>query len=276
MENESTAPTLKNLIAALVGFQSELKNPIKDTANPFFKSRYADLAGIWEACRPGMAKHGLALVQSPSVEGHQVTVTGTLYHISGESIVSVLKAETKDALPQSIGSAVTYLRRYQMSAILGVAAEDDDGAAASGTGEKPKTLAQQKGPFSHGIPLAQHQAEERSKNAAKEPAKEPAEGQAAPLTGQQDLGTFGTVILGGKVGAKGPVNPANGLPTHTLYLINTEAHGELATFSSSVYEAAGRAKISGEKVYVTCEPGKKGPVITAIQMADGSSTEDAH
>lgn len=132
MENE-----VKNLVAALCKFQAELQNPKKDTANPFFKSKYTDLAGVWDACRPGMAKHSLCLVQSPSVEGNQVIITGTLYHASGEFISSTLKATAKDGMPQSIGSAITYLRRYQMCAMLGVASEDDDGQAAS----KPKAQA---------------------------------------------------------------------------------------------------------------------------------------
>lgn len=163
MDNEQS---LKNIIGALVAFQGALVPPKKETDNPFFKSKYADLAGVWESCRPLMMANGLALVQSPSTAGNVVTVTGTLYHTSGESITSILSGTAKDTTPQAIGSAITYFRRYQMCAVLGVAAEDDDGAAASGTDTnwpKAKTQAQIKGPFSHGIPKAQFDAEQAEK-----------------------------------------------------------------------------------------------------------------
>lgn len=256
---EQEQQSIKNIVAALVAFQGALTPPKKDTDNPYFKSKYADLAGVWESCRPLMLANGLALVQAPSTEGNIVTVKGTLYHVSGESISSVLTASAKDSLPQSIGSAITYLRRYQMCSMLGVAAEDDDGAAATGTDTqgKPKSAGQLKGPFSHGIPMAQHLAEQEAKKAAtaSEPAKD----------AQQDIGSFEDTIIGGKIAQKGPLLP-DGKPQWTLYAIQTANHGEIKSFSHTVYQVAADVKKSGETVVIHCQPSAKGPVIEEIEI----------
>jgi hypothetical protein len=112
--------------------QSEIEGAIKDSANPFFKSKYADLASVWEACRKALTKNGIAVVQSPSADGAKVSVTTLLCHESGEWVSGVLTATAKDDSPQSLGSCVTYLRRYGLAALAGVAPEDDDGEAAQG------------------------------------------------------------------------------------------------------------------------------------------------
>lgn len=258
MEQEIIQTPIKNLISALVAFQGSLVPPKKETDNPYFKSKYADLAGVWESCRPLLLANGLALVQSPSTNGNIVTVTGTLYHTSGESITSVLSGTAKDTSPQAIGSAITYFRRYQMCAVLGVAAEDDDGAAASGTTEKPKSLAQQKGPFSHGIPMAQHLAEQEAKKAVT--------ATETPNTAtQQDLGSFDDFVTGGKIAQKGPLMP-DGKPQWVLYAIQTANHGEIKSFSHTVYQVAADVKKSGELVTVHCQPSAKGPVIEEIEI----------
>jgi hypothetical protein len=146
-----------------------------------------------------------------------------------------------------------------MCAVLGIAPEDDDGAAASGTDTpgKPKTLAQQKGPFSHGIPMAQHLAEQEAKKAAA--ATETAQNS------QQDIGSFDDFITGGKIAQKGPLLP-DGKPQWTLYAIQTANHGEIKSFSHTVYEVAADAKKSGELVTVHCQPSAKGPVIEDIEI----------
>lgn len=257
METETNQSSLKNIIAAICAFQGELVPPKKETDNPYFKSRYADLAGVWESCRVLLNKNGLALFQSPTTDGNVVTVTGTLYHLSGESLSSVLTATAKDSLPQSIGSAITYLRRYQMCSMLGVAAEDDDGAAASGTDTvgKVKTAAQEKGPFSHAKPFDQFKAE-KSESATPEGEK----------PSQQDLGSFKDFITAGSIAKVGPVSDKTKLPAWTLYRINTEGHGVISTFSKTVYEEAGKAKGTGKPVMIHCEPGKDGPIIGSIEQ----------
>lgn len=122
--------SLASLAKALSAFQAEMKNVTKDGKNPFFKSKYATLDGIWDAARPVLAKHKLALTQFPTGECELESI---LVHESGEFISSTMKMEPKDKTPQGQGSAITYARRYAMSAILGIATEeDDDGNVATG------------------------------------------------------------------------------------------------------------------------------------------------
>lgn len=134
---------LNEIAAALSKAQGEMEGAKKDAANPFFKSKYADLASVWDACREPLAKNSLAVTQGVSAEGNRVTVTTMLMHSSGQWVKSTLTAHAADDKPQSIGSCTTYNRRYGLSAIVGIAPEDDDGNAASGTTEPKK---QQKRP----------------------------------------------------------------------------------------------------------------------------------
>ena len=131
MENEIT-PKMQ-LIRALIKVQGAIKNPKKDTDNPYFKSKYADLASTWDSVRDILAKNDLAFVQMPTVDGNKVSIEGIIMHGGGESISSTISGTAKDGLPQSIGSCITYLRRYQMGPMLGICSEiDDDGNIASG------------------------------------------------------------------------------------------------------------------------------------------------
>lgn len=116
---------------ALVGFQADMENVTKDAVNPFFKSKYATLENILTAAKPHLAKHGLAVVQLP--DGDQLRTI--IVHESGQSIEASATLHIKDQTPQAQGSAITYMRRYALSAALGIATEeDDDGNEAS----KPK------------------------------------------------------------------------------------------------------------------------------------------
>ena len=131
------------LATAMVAVQAELKNPKKDqTADIPTKSggkysySYADLAGVLDSCRETMTKHGLAIFQPVAVERNAVTVSTLLAHKSGQWICSDLTLASNDATPQGIGSAITYARRYGLTAMVGIAAEDDDGAGASRGNQK--------------------------------------------------------------------------------------------------------------------------------------------
>ena len=130
--------SIKELATALAKFQSEVKDPAKDSDNPFFKSKYVELDGLLAAVRPVLSKNGLSFIQSPGGDGQNITITTLLMHSSGEWIEFeplTLKAAKTD--PQGAGSAITYARRYALSAILGVAWDaDDDGNKASLSGQK--------------------------------------------------------------------------------------------------------------------------------------------
>lgn len=125
---------LNELAAALAKAQAEMKGALKDSTNPHFNSRYAGLDSTWEACRPALTAHGLSVVQAPSASGSSVGLTTLLLHTSGQWIRSTLDMTARDASPQAIGSCITYARRYGLSAMAGIAPEDDDGNAAQGAG----------------------------------------------------------------------------------------------------------------------------------------------
>jgi hypothetical protein len=134
--------SISNLAQALCLFQGEVTNPKNTASNPFFKSEYAPLSEIINTTKSLLAKHGLSVLQSPSGDGEHIIVTTLLMHSSGEWIEGeplVLKADKITA--QGAGSAITYGRRYGLSAILGIASEDDDdGNHATGNEDKTENL----------------------------------------------------------------------------------------------------------------------------------------
>ncbi len=125
---------------AMAEFQAEVKDPVKGAKNPYFDSQYVDLGSLLDATRPALTKHGLSIMQFPTVNERAVSITTLVMHKSGEWIESdpfTLTAVKPD--PQSIGSAVTYGRRYALSSILGIAWDaDDDGNIASNRNEQDK------------------------------------------------------------------------------------------------------------------------------------------
>lgn len=126
-----TSCDIGSLVAALAKAQGSITGALKDSANPFFKSKYADLASCWDACRDALSSNEIAVVQGTSADDTGVTVTTTLAHSSGQWMRSSLRMVPKDSSPQGIGSAVTYGRRYGLTAMVGIAQIDDDGNAAS-------------------------------------------------------------------------------------------------------------------------------------------------
>lgn len=131
-ETFSSSPTLGKLADALAKAQGAILGAKKDASNPFFHSKYADLAAVWEACRAPLSANGLAVIQLPGRNGAGLYVDTILTHAEGEWISSRLYMTPVQDSPQGIGSAITYARRYGLQAIVGIAPEDDDGNAASG------------------------------------------------------------------------------------------------------------------------------------------------
>ena len=122
---------INELSTALSKAQGLIEGAKKDAANPFFKSKYADLASVWDACRAALAVNGLAVIQSPAAEGTRVSVDTLLTHSSGQWVAGTVSVTAREDSPQAIGSAITYLRRYALQSFVGVAPEDDDANAAS-------------------------------------------------------------------------------------------------------------------------------------------------
>ena len=122
------------LAAALSKAQSEMKGAEKKSINPFFNSGYADLYTVIESSFPHLTKHGLSVIQGNESNPGEFFVTTMLLHESGQWIRSKLKMPIEKATAQSIGSTITYGRRYGLSAITGIAQYDDDGNAVSSKG----------------------------------------------------------------------------------------------------------------------------------------------
>lgn len=126
-----------SLAAALAKAQGAMTPALKDAANPFFKSKYADLSSVWEAARKPLSTNELAVIQTTNGDSEVVTVITTLIHSSGQWVRGTLKMRPVKNDPQGIGSCLTYARRYALSAIVGICPDDDDGEAATRR-EKPE------------------------------------------------------------------------------------------------------------------------------------------
>ncbi len=127
-----------DIAEALAQAREEFKPVKKDRTNPFYKSKYADLEGVIAATAPALAKQGIVVIQSPSTTERTVMVTTLLAHSSGqwfESDLTLPADQDNKFNAQTVGSAITYTRRYALLGMLNVSAEDDDdGNAAVGGG----------------------------------------------------------------------------------------------------------------------------------------------
>ncbi len=132
----TTSDVITELAAALSKAQAEMRGASKDAENPHFRSKYADLASVWDACRGPLTKHGLSVLQSPRFtalgETWVVEVETRLLHSSGQWMADTISVPVSKVDAQGVGSAVTYARRYALAAFAGVAPEDDDANAAVG------------------------------------------------------------------------------------------------------------------------------------------------
>jgi hypothetical protein len=117
--------------AALVAACGELQNVVADAVNPHFKSQYASLPAILDTVRPVLAKHGLAVVQLPVTRSDGIGVETTILHETGQYISGVLTVHPQKDDPQGAGGAITYCRRYALTAALGIGQDDDDANAVS-------------------------------------------------------------------------------------------------------------------------------------------------
>jgi len=138
---------VNEIIKALNQANVEISNPKNTAENPFFKSKYAPLGDILNMLRPILRFHGLVIIQNVSTDERFVSIETGLYHVSGQYIISdKLQMSAEKATAQGQGSAITYGRRYQVSAFLNIASEDDDDANhVSDNKKEPKKEEKQKG-----------------------------------------------------------------------------------------------------------------------------------
>lgn len=130
--------SIAKLAEALSKAQGEMKPAAKDSENPHFRSKYADLASCWDAARGPLTANGLSVVQTCDIpeQGQGVIVETTVAHLSGEFITGRMFVPVAKYDAQGIGSALTYGRRYGFCAAIGmVADDDDDGNEAVGKGK---------------------------------------------------------------------------------------------------------------------------------------------
>ena len=136
------SPSIAQLAAALSGAQGEIGEifktktaQVKTKTGGEYSYSYADLSSVLSVVRPTLGKHGLAFSQGFETAERGLTLTTTLMHSSGEWLSSTLSMPVGDSTPQAYGSVMTYARRYALTALVGVAAEDDDGQAGKGETE---------------------------------------------------------------------------------------------------------------------------------------------
>jgi len=120
---------MKNIYKALADFQQEVPVILKDTSGYGYK--YADLPAIFEVINPLMKKHGMGFYQSVDLEG----INTVVFHVESGELVSSLTA-----IPQGVqlkgmndfqvlGSAITYIKRYALSSLLGLVTDKDTDAS---------------------------------------------------------------------------------------------------------------------------------------------------
>lgn len=151
MENFKQSESIVNIAKAMIDFNSKVGTIKKDGMNPHFKSKFATLESIISGIKKPLQESKLSYVQMPSGENCLVTI---LMHETGEFMQSSVKMEPKTNDPQGQGSAITYMRRYSLSAMLGLATEDDDdGNAATKPGKPTGSAAAPEKPGANVDPL---------------------------------------------------------------------------------------------------------------------------
>ena len=126
-----------NFAMAFIKAQSEMVNASKDSNNPHFKSKYADLTSVRDACVPFLNKHGIAVLQPILQLENKQYIKTILMHESGEEYSCLTEIICNQNTAQAHGSGITYARRYGLQSLVCIGAEDDDGNEAS-KGEKAK------------------------------------------------------------------------------------------------------------------------------------------
>jgi hypothetical protein len=127
-----TSDSIDKIMPALVAIQAELEAVAIDSNNPHFKSRYASLSSVIDTARPVCTKHGVAILQFPRTDGDMVGVTTRLIHTSGQWVAGSASVRLTKGGPQDVGSIVTYMRRYTLTAMLCLSQDDDDDGGNAG------------------------------------------------------------------------------------------------------------------------------------------------
>lgn len=131
IDAEGARPAHGGIAAALAAAQAEMGKALKQSNNPHFRSKYADLGNVADACLPALNRHGIAVIQPIGEDDGGRYVETRLIHASGESLSCRAPLIVQKNDMQGLGSAITYARRYGLMCMAGIAPEDDDGNAAA-------------------------------------------------------------------------------------------------------------------------------------------------
>lgn len=142
----NTSESITKVAPALLKAQKDMLPLIKDSDNPFFNSKYADLKAVTNACYPALQANGIAVLQSARKSDGCLDIITRLQHESGEWVETSCSMGSAKADSHGVASAITYGRRYGLMAAVGIAPEDDDGNAASVKHESTKPASDLKPP----------------------------------------------------------------------------------------------------------------------------------
>lgn len=126
---------MENIAKALLNAQKKMGGVKKSSTNPFFKSKYADLASVLDACKDALNSEGITILQPVRRdENGQAMVQTMLLHVSGELLEATMPVMPAPDM-QKLGASITYARRQSLQSFLALPAEDDDGETAVGRGQ---------------------------------------------------------------------------------------------------------------------------------------------
>jgi hypothetical protein len=276
--------SLSLLAAALAKAQLQIEPATKDATNPHFRSHYATLGSIWDACRGSLNTNGLSVIQMPvdASEG-RVGLTTILMHSSGEFISETVSTRPAKDDAQGVGSALTYLRRYALGAFVGVTAtEDDDGNAAS---RPPSAMPSASRPPA--IPAWQPKAEAPSRPAAPPMAPKPSAAPTQPIappaapkppqaTQAQPTGEYAFEETTAVIFYKSDDGIGKNGKPYTKHRIGWMCDGEKiygTTFSATFGEIASYSKESGKEIRIGWELGQFGADIKLIEEIQYEPTQ---
>lgn len=138
---------IHEIAAAMAKAQSAIEGAVRNNMNPAFRSKYADLGAVWDAIREPLSAAGIAVWQGLQRTESGVACDTLLAHSSGQWVRSTFEVPVGKQDAQGYGSAASYVRRYALMALVGIAPIDDDGNAAVGNAPPPKV--EQKDPLTH-------------------------------------------------------------------------------------------------------------------------------
>ena len=131
---------INELASALCNAQGQMGGAVKDSANPFFKSSYADLTAVIKAIKQPFADNGLSYTQFPVTDENGMGVCTRLMHVSGQWLEGQFTLPMVKRDPQAASSSLTYARRVSLSSIAGIPTADDDAESAMLRGDDKKII----------------------------------------------------------------------------------------------------------------------------------------